>query len=76
MSQEISESAKAIQEVAKTTRTGIEATTKLGGFIAKVINELIEHVIGILSDRLRFMRWERQLRLRDRVIEKIRRGKF
>jgi hypothetical protein len=72
MNEEISESAKAIQEVAKATRTGIEATTKLGGFVARVINEPIEHVTGIISDRLRYMRWERQFRLRDRVIENIR----
>jgi hypothetical protein len=71
MNEEIAESAKAIQEVAKATRTGIEATEKLGGFVARVINEPIEHVTGILSDRLRFMRWERQLRLGDRVLEKI-----
>lgn len=56
---EVSESAKAVQEVAKTTRVGIEATTKLGGFVARVINEPIEQVTGILSDRLRFMRWQR-----------------
>lgn len=72
MSEEISESAKAVQEVAKATRVGLEATTKLGGFVARVINEPLEQVTGILSDRLRFMRWERQLRLRDRMIENIR----
>lgn len=72
MNEEISESAKAIQEVAKTTREGIEATQKLGSFVARVTNESIEAVTGILSDRLRFMRWERQLRLRDRCLEIIR----
>jgi hypothetical protein len=71
MNDEISESAKAVQEVAKTTRIGIEATQQLGGFVARVINEPIEAVTGMLSDKLRFMRWERQLRLRDRVIEKM-----
>lgn len=72
MNEEISESAKAIQEVAKTTRVGLEATQKLGSFVARVTSESIEAVTGILSDRLRFMRWERQIRLRDRCLEIIR----
>ena len=66
MDNEISESAKAVQEVAKTTRVGIEATEKLGGFVSRIIDEPLNNVIGILSDRLRFMRAERQLRLVDR----------
>ena len=38
MDNEITESAKAVQEVAKTTRVGIEATQKLGGFVSRIIN--------------------------------------
>ena len=72
MNDEISESAKAIQEVAKVTRTSIEATQRLGSFVARVTNESIEAVTGILADKLRFMRWERQLRLRDRCLEIMR----
>jgi hypothetical protein len=37
-----------------------------------VTGESIEAVTGMLSDRLRFMRWERQLRLRDRMLEVVR----
>jgi hypothetical protein len=66
MSSEIEESAKAIQEVAKATRTGIEATKQLGGFVSRIINEPVEAVVGILSDRLQFIRAERQLRLAER----------
>jgi hypothetical protein len=39
MNSEIEESAKAVQEVAKTARTGIEATEKPGEFLARVTNE-------------------------------------
>ena len=53
---EVSESAKAVQEVAKTTKAGIEATEKLGGFVSKIINEPIDAVVGILSDKLKFVR--------------------
>jgi hypothetical protein len=71
MDNEISESAKAVQEVAKTAKAGIEATEKLGGFVSRIIDEPLRNVIGILSDRLRFMRAERQLRLVDRWMEII-----
>lgn len=76
MNDEISETAKAVQEVAKTTRKSIEATEKLGQFVARVTNESIEAVTGILADKLRFMRWERQLRLRDRLIEIVKERKL
>ncbi|HEX8635497.1 MAG TPA: Abi-alpha family protein [Pyrinomonadaceae bacterium] len=71
MNDEISETAKAVQEVAKTTKAGIEATKKLGSFVARVTDESIEAITGMLSDKLRFKRWERQLRLRDRAMEII-----
>jgi hypothetical protein len=68
---EISESAKAVQEVAKATKAGIEATAKLGGFVSKIIGEPTETVVGILTDKLKFMRWERQMRLTERAKEII-----
>jgi len=72
MSDELSESARAAQEVAKAARTGIEATEKLGRFVSKVTGESIDAVTGILADRLRFMRWQRQLRLLDRCSDILR----
>jgi len=63
MNNEISESAKAVQEVAKTTKVAVEATQQLGGFVSRIINEPLEAVVGILADRLKFMRAERQFRL-------------
>jgi hypothetical protein len=68
---EFSESAKAVQEVAKTTKAGIEATEKLGGFVSRIIGEPTDTVIGILTDKLKFMRWERQIRLTERAKEII-----
>lgn len=66
MNNDISESAKAVQEVAKTTTVAIEATQQLGGFVSRIINEPLDAVVGILADRLKFMRAERQFRLVDR----------
>lgn len=72
MSDEISETARAVQEVAKVTKAGVEATARLGGFVSEITKEPLETITGIFSDRLRFMRWERQLRLYDREMEILR----
>ena len=67
MTDEIIETAKATQEVAKATVKGLEVSEKVGGFFAKVLGEPLETATGILGDKLKFMRWERQVRLVDRV---------
>src|ERR1051325_6502897 len=66
MPDEITESAKAVQESAKTVRAGIEATQQLGSFVSRITTEPLETVMGILNDKLQFMRWERKLRLAKR----------
>ena len=71
MSDEISETAKATQEVAKTTGKAIEAAEKLGCFVSRLVGEPFEEVSGMFTDRLRFMRWERLVRLVDRYYEII-----
>lgn len=69
MTDEIVETAKAAQEVAKATVKSLEVSEKVGSFFAKVLGEPIETATGILGDKLKFMRWERQVRLIDRVQE-------
>jgi hypothetical protein len=69
---EISETAKAAQEIAKTTSKALDVTEKVGSFVAKVIGEPVECAVGMLSDKLRFMRWERQIRMVDKCEEIIR----
>jgi len=71
MPDEITESAKAVQESAKTVRAGIEATQQLGSFVSRITTEPLETVVGILNDKLQFMRWERKLRLAARGREII-----
>jgi Abortive infection alpha len=66
---EITEIAKATQEVAKTTRSGIEAMQGFGGFLSRVLGEPIEAAVGMFSDRLKFMRFERGVRLAARYNE-------
>ncbi len=68
---DIVEIAKATQEVAKTTSKALDVSEKVGGFVAKVIGEPVECAVGMLVDKLRFLRWERQLRMVDRCEEII-----
>ncbi len=67
MSEEITETAKAVQEVAKTTKEAICITEKLGKFVSGLIHEPANVVVSILTDRLKYMRWERQIRLLERM---------
>lgn len=59
----ITESAKAIQEVAKTSGKAIGAVEKLCRFVTSNTSGTLEQAIGIVNDKLSYMRWERQVRL-------------
>ncbi len=61
------ESVKAAQEIAKTGCKGIDAVRALGEFVAKFIDGPLEKASGIVEDHLRYVRWERQIRLTNRV---------
>lgn len=63
----VSETAKAVQEVAKTTGKAISAGEKFGGFISQYVEGSIEQGMGIFEDKLKYMRWERQVRLMQRA---------
>jgi hypothetical protein len=67
----MSEEAKAVQEVAKTTDTAIRAVEKMGKFIANVAGVPIATAVGIFEDKLSYMRWENQLNLIDKANEKL-----
>jgi len=69
---EVEETAKAAQEIAKTAGKVVDAGERFGVFIAKYISGPLEQGIGIFEDKLKYMRWERQLRLMQRVNELIR----
>ena len=65
----IEETAKAAQEIARTTSDIVGASEKFGSFIAKHINSSLESAMGIFEDKLKYMRWERQQRLISRATE-------
>ena len=61
------EIAKAVQEVAKLGGKTIEFSEKLGGFFARVFKQPIHEVSGMITDKLRFVRWRRLLQMSDEV---------
>ncbi|HHT9113732.1 MAG: DUF4393 domain-containing protein [Planctomycetes bacterium] len=63
------EESRAIREVAKTAGKGIDAVREFGSFISQFIKGPIEQGMGIFEDKLKYMRWERQIRLMQRVNE-------
>ena len=64
---EAEEIAKAIQESAKLGEKGLEIADKAGSFFAKVFKEPIDEISGIITDRLRFIRWRRMVQMADEV---------
>jgi hypothetical protein len=68
---EVIQTAKATQEVAKTTSKALDTAEKLGGFISKYIGGPLEQAVGIFEDKLKYIRWERQQRLFKRAQEFI-----
>ncbi|TKW79804.1 MAG: DUF4393 domain-containing protein [Bradyrhizobium icense] len=66
---EIEETAKATQEVAKTTGKAIDAGRELGGFFARIFGGPLDQLAGIVEDQLTAYRRTRQLRLAKRYDE-------
>lgn len=64
---EIEEASKAVAETAKFGTKSVEVTNKILGFISKIINEPLEQTSGIIGDKLKFIRWKRQVRMVDEV---------
>lgn len=66
------EESKAIKEVAKTTGKAIDTAREAGGFISKFIAGPLEQGVGIFEDKLKYIRWERQVRLMQRAEDFLR----
>jgi hypothetical protein len=67
MSDETQEIAKAVQSVAKLGEQSLDTAEKLGGFLTRVFHGPIEEVSGIVTDKLRFVRWRRLAKMSDEV---------
>lgn len=65
----VEEEARAVQEVAKAAGKVVDAAREVGGFISRYVDGPLEQGIGIFTDHLQYMRWERQVRLMLRADE-------
>lgn len=63
----MSEESKAIEEVAKASGKAVDAARELGGFLSKYVGGSLEQAMGIVEDKLKYLRWERKIRLVDRA---------
>lgn len=63
------EYARAAREVAKTTGKCLDASRQFGEFLSRFIGGPLEQGVGIFEDKLKYMRWERQVRLMRRADE-------
>lgn len=63
------EYARAAREIAKTTGKGVDAGRAFCGFLSRFIGGPLEQGVGIFEDKLKYMRWERQVRLMRRADE-------
>lgn len=61
------EESKAVQEVAKTARKGLEIAERAGPFLERVLGPLVENAVGIVSDQLAYFRLTRFFSLVDKV---------
>lgn len=68
----IGETAKAAQELSKATGKAIDAGVKFGQFISRFTFGPLEQASGIFEDKLKYLRWERQVRLMRRAEELMR----
>lgn len=64
---EAEEIAKAIQESAKFGEKGLEVAEKAGEFFAKIFKEPVAEISGMITDKLRFLRWKRMVEMADEV---------
>jgi hypothetical protein len=64
---ETEEITKTVQKTASFGEKSLEFSQKVGGFFAKVFKEPIEEVTGMVTDKLRFVRWRRLVQMSDDV---------
>lgn len=67
----VEETAKAVQEVAKTTGKVVDVVHDTGQLLAPHVDGVLAQVAGMLTDRLKYMRGVRLVRLRQRFQQEL-----
>jgi hypothetical protein len=64
---EAEEYAKAVRSAANLGTKALDVSEKIGGFFAQVFKEPVQEVSGMITDKLRFIRWRRLVKIADEV---------
>lgn len=64
---ESEEIAKAVHSVANFGTKSLETSEKIGNFLARVLKDPIDEISGMITDKLRFVRWQRLVKMSDDV---------
>lgn len=68
---EIEETAKATQEIAKTTNTALETTRDFGSYMSQFFTPSLEKVSELITDKLKYYTWQNKVNLMCKAQEKI-----
>lgn len=63
----VNNTAEAIKDVANVADKSVDSLKRVGSFIAKLTSGTIEQGMGIFEDKLRYLRWERQVRYMEQA---------
>lgn len=63
----LDEEAKAAQEVARTTRKGVDLLQRVGGFLDEIFGESLRQFGGAIADWVRYFRYRNLLTVMDKV---------
>ncbi|MCX5769203.1 MAG: Abi-alpha family protein [Candidatus Hydrogenedentes bacterium] len=70
------EIAKAIQESARLGEKGLDIADKAASFFAQVLKDPINEISGMITDKLRFVRWKRMVQMAEEVNKILREKKI
>jgi hypothetical protein len=73
---EIEKTAKATQEVAKTTNTAIETSRDFGNYMSQFFTPPLEQISELITDKLKYYTWSNKLNLMHRAQEKIKKSRL
>ena len=72
MSKKVIETARAVRATADATKEVIEAIEKTGGFLNRIFGGAVEDSIGIVADRIKYLRLQNYIALSENTAKRLR----
>ena len=64
-----SETAKIVKDMSEVAKGALIVLEQIGPHLSRIIGEPLEQIAGIITDKLKYVRWERSVRLVERAEE-------